>query len=283
MKVEAGGRGVAGHVGLHALAAFADAVGLPGALSAVIPASGERAPVHDRGVVLTHAMLMLAGGGEACSDIEHLRSEPELFGPVASDSTLYRTLTAMSEGIIFDVAEAVGAVRERVWERLGLCDRDDVVVLDLDATLVEVHSQNKQDAAATSKGGFGFHPMLCFADATGEPLAARLRPGNAAANQITDLLGVLDDAVAGLPERIRAGHRDGDDPTSASRSVMVRSDSAGASVGFAAGCRARNVGFAVVARANAQIAAAIEAIPDDRWQPARRVTGDRSQRSYVAE
>ncbi len=65
VKVEGGGHGVVGHVGLHALAAFADAVRLPAALSAAIPPAGERAPSHDRGVVLTHACLMLAGGGEA--------------------------------------------------------------------------------------------------------------------------------------------------------------------------------------------------------------------------
>jgi hypothetical protein len=47
-------------------------------------------------------------------------------------------------------------------------------VLDIDATLVEVHSENKEGTAPTYKRGFGFHPMLCFADATGEALAARL-------------------------------------------------------------------------------------------------------------
>jgi len=30
--------------------------------------------------VLVHALLVLAAGGEACSDIEHLRAQPELFG-----------------------------------------------------------------------------------------------------------------------------------------------------------------------------------------------------------
>ena len=49
-------------------------------------------------------------------------------------------------------------MRARVWERLG--DMSDPVVLDIDSTLVEVHSGNKQGAAAHFKGGFGFHPML---------------------------------------------------------------------------------------------------------------------------
>jgi hypothetical protein len=73
------------------LGGFADRLGLGDALSARIPIRGERFPLHDRGRVLTQAMLMLAGGGEGCAGIEHLRSQPELFGSVCLDSMLYRT------------------------------------------------------------------------------------------------------------------------------------------------------------------------------------------------
>ena len=55
------------------------------------------------------------------------------------------------------------------------------LVLDVDATLVEVHSE-KESAAAHFKGGFGFHPILVFLDNTNEALAGMLRPGNAGAN-----------------------------------------------------------------------------------------------------
>ena len=72
------------------------------------------------------------------------------------------------------------------------------MVLDIDSTLVEVHSENKAQAAAHFKGGFGFHPMLCVTD-DGEPLSMMLRPGNAAANSISDHIEVLDAAVAQLP------------------------------------------------------------------------------------
>ena len=47
-------------MGLFALGGFADRVGLTEALSAAVPRRGERAPVHDRGRVLVHALLMLA-------------------------------------------------------------------------------------------------------------------------------------------------------------------------------------------------------------------------------
>ena len=53
-------------------------------------------------------------------------------------------------------------------------------VIDIDATLVNAHS-DKEGAAPNYKHGFGFAPMVAFLDATGEALAAILRPGNAAA------------------------------------------------------------------------------------------------------
>lgn len=74
MVVDAGGDQVVAHVGLHALGAFADRVGLGEALAARIPATGEGLPLHDRGKVLTQPMLMLAGGGEACADMLDLRA-----------------------------------------------------------------------------------------------------------------------------------------------------------------------------------------------------------------
>ena len=42
-------------------------------------------------------------------------------------------------------------------------DLGEVVVLDVDATLVTAHSE-KEQAAATFKGGFGFHPIGVWCD-----------------------------------------------------------------------------------------------------------------------
>jgi hypothetical protein len=269
VKVEAGGDQVVGHVGLHALGAFADGLGLGDALSARIVAIHRRLPLHDRGKVLVHAMLMLANGGECCADIEHLRTEPELFGEVCSDSTLYRTLRSLDPQTVAALKEAVAGVRERVWRR-SASTRTGPVVLDLDASLVDIHSENKEATGPTYKGGFGFHPLLCFADATGETLSAMLRPGNAGANTVADHLRVLDDAIAQLPASVAAGHRPDDDPAGARRAMVARADSAGCTEGFVGGCRHRNVGFSVVARSNRQIQAAISRVEEEakRWLPA---------------
>lgn len=236
VKVEAGGKGVVAHVGLHAVGAFADRIGLGEALSSAIIYRGRGVPIHDRGKVLVHTAMALAGGGETCSDIEHLGVSPALFGDVPSDTTVAHTLAAITAEDRARIAAAVAPLRERVWTEADIAP-DGPVVLDIDASLIEIHSENKEQTAPTYKRGFGFHPMFCFADATGETLAAVLRPGNAGANTVTDHVTVLDTAIAQLPSSIAAGHRPGDDGALAERQVLVRADSAGCTQGFLAACR----------------------------------------------
>jgi len=127
--------------------------------------------------------------------------------------------------------------------------------------------------------------MFCFADATGETLSALLRPGNAGANTVADHLIVLDAALVQLPREIAAGHGVGDDPSLATRSVVVRADSAGCTKGFLGACRARNVGFFVSARSNAQVSAAIfDAIGiEEVWLGALGQDGEDKDGAAVAE
>lgn len=281
--VEGGGEQVVAHVGLHALGLFADRVDLGSSLSRRMPAPDL--VVHDRGKVLVQAMLMLAGGGETCSDIERLRVQSTLFGSVASDSTLYRTIRSIDAATLTELWSAIAEARGQVWRRSSVTTGKTPVVLDVDASLIEIHSENKEGTAANYKHGFGFSPMFCFAEATGEALSALLRPGNATANSIADQLAVLDGAIDQLPARIATGHRRGDDPSAVRRAVTVRADSAGGSARLAGEFRARNIGFAVVARTNPQVQAAISRAAGDerRWTPALTQTGFERVGAAVAE
>jgi len=283
--VEPGGTGVVAHVGLHALGCFADRLGLGDALSSRIPPTGERLPVHDRGKVLVHTALMLAGGGESCADIEHLRLQSDLFGSVPSDSTVFRAFHELTASTRAGIADAMAEIRDTVWSRSSLTKGTDPVILDIDASLVEVHTDGKELAASTFKGGFGFHPMFCFADATGEVLSGVLRPGNATANTVADHVTVLDAAIAQLPAQIAAGHRAGDDADGPTRTVVVRADSAGCTEGFLSACRARNVSFFVSARSNPQVTEAIcDAIGiEGVWEPARTQGGEPREGTSVCE
>jgi hypothetical protein len=255
--VEPRGTGVVAHVGLHALGAFADRLGLGDALSSAIPWRGGGFPVHDRGKVLVQMALILAGGSESCLDIEHLRVGGDLLGFVPSDTTVARTFHEITPPVRSSIARAVAKVRSEVWRRSSQATSSDPVVLDIDASLVEIHSENKEEAAPTYKGGCGFHPLFCFADQTGETLDALLRPGNAGADTVADHVAALDEAIAQLPGAVASGHRAGDDPGRVKRAVVVRADSAGCTEGFLAACRERNVGFFVTARSKPEVTAAI--------------------------
>jgi len=127
--------------------------------------------------------------------------------------------------------------------------------------------------------------MFCFADGTGETLAALLRPGNAGANTVADHITVLDTALAQLPEGIAAGHHVEEDADFVERDIIVRADSAGCTEGFLSACRARNVGFFVSARSNAQVTSAIfDAIGvEGVWLPALSQNGEERDESAVCE
>ena len=88
------------------------------------------------------------------------------------------------------------------------------MVIDLDATLIEVHSE-KELATGHFKGRFGYHPLLAFLDNTNEGLAGMLRPGNAGSNTAADHIAVLDAALSQLPDAHRA------------KRILVRTDGAG--------------------------------------------------------
>ena len=283
--VEPGGTGVVAHVGLHALCSFADRLGLGVVLSPVIPKRSERFALHDRGKVLVQLMAVIAGGGESCADIEYLRSEPSLFGFVPSDSTVWRTFGEITPEIREALKGAMAEVRAEVWRRSAATAGTDPITLDVDASLVTIHTDHKPGTGPTYKGGWGFHPLLVFADGTGECLSGMLRPGNAGANTVADHVVVLDEALAQLPPEIALGHRVGDDPSLVGREVTIRSDSAGCSEGFLRACRARNIGFAVVARRNAQVEAAIfDAIGlEELWAPAVRQDGELREGAAVIE
>ena len=166
LSVTADGTGVVPLAGASAVRLLADRVGLTAALSVAL----ERrrfVPVHERGRVLVDVATVLTAGGEAIADIETLRHHDSLLGAVASPATVWRALDEITPAALKRIGVARARVRRHVWSLLpaGLpaspaagTDLGDVVVLDVDATLVTAHSE-KEQAAANFKRGFGFHPV----------------------------------------------------------------------------------------------------------------------------
>ncbi len=78
-------------------------------------------PVHDRGRVLADTAVLIADGGTVMSDLATLRDQAELFGPVASDPTLWRTVDEIGPAQRERIGRARAKVRAHVWGLI--CDR----------------------------------------------------------------------------------------------------------------------------------------------------------------
>lgn len=268
LKVTGDGTGVANHVGTRLLADLADAVGLTAALSVAMAPTKQRRRGHDRGDVLCDLAVAIADGAETISDLAVLRDQPDLFGAVASHPTAWRTLAAIDHDVMERIKTARAAARANAWAAGA---DPGFYVIDIDATLVNAHS-DKQDAAPTWKRGFGFYPLLAYLDATGEALAGVLRPGNAGSGTASDHIGVLADALAQLPV----------DP--AECEVIVRADSAGWSHDFVDECRDRHVRFVIGHQLTVEIASVLVNLPARAWQPAISADGaDWREHAEVAE
>jgi Transposase DDE domain group 1 len=283
LSVTGGGTGVVAHAGLVAVRLLADRVGLTDRLSQVLARRGFR-PAHDRGQVLVDVATMLVGGGEAISDIDTLRHQERLLGPVASPATVWRTLSGLTPAAWKKINTARGKTRGFVWGQLGRLPASrvagttlhpDVVVLDADATLVVCHSE-KEQASPTYKKTFGYHPLGIWCDNTTELLAIKLRPGSAGSNTAADHIEVLTEAIAQIP----AGHR---------RHLLVRADGAGAThqlLDWLHGLdakRGRRVEYSVGFPITAAIQDAIGLIPEKVWAAALDADGGVRDGADVAE
>jgi hypothetical protein len=211
LVAEVAGGGVVSHVGSVALRMLGDRSGLTGALSEAV---SRPEVTHDRGQVLTDLAVAIADGATVICDIETLVHQGELYGPVASASTVWRTLEEVGADADGRVTRARAQTRARVWKmiedrhgrfppaRTGYGDLGDTVVIRLDATIQVAHS-DKEKATGTFKGTYGHYPLTAWCDNTEESLAIKLRPGNAGSNTAADHVEVLDAAIAQIPPERR--------------------------------------------------------------------------------
>jgi hypothetical protein len=263
------------------------AVGLDRALSQAL--AGWRRPlaVHDPAKVICDLAVTLGLGGDCLADIAVLRAEPGVYGLVASDPTVSRTVDTLAKDagrVLAAIDAARAAARARAWRLAGKdapdhgADAEHPLIVDVDATLVESHSV-KQCAAPTFKKGFGFHPLWAFVDhggeGTGEPLSVLLRPGNAGSNTAADHITVTRAALKQLP-----GHRRGTRP---GRRVLVRADGAGCTHDFLGWVASQRMSYSVGFTLPDGFGDKLRLIPDHVWAPALDADGDIRDGAFVAE
>jgi Transposase DDE domain group 1 len=267
VEVTADGEGLVSHAGAALLVELADRAGLTGALSDAMAPTRERRSAHDPGRVLRDVAVMLADGGDCVSDMAAYEGQERLFGERASETTTHRVLKSVDERLLERIRVARAAARARVWDAGA---RPESITLNIDATLVAAHSE-KERAAGTYKHGYGFHPICCYLDETGEALAAILRPGNAGSNTAEDHFEVLALALEQLPAE------------DLDREILVRADIGGATHAFTADCRDAGIRFSVGYELSQTVRQAILELPETAWVQAIDADGSDRDGAWIAE
>ncbi len=282
LEVTADGEGIVSHAGLALLRKLADKTGLTAGLSRAL--TSPRLLIHDRGRVITDLACAIADGAEVISDFRVLADQKELFGPVASVPTTWRTLNEIAGGgpqPLARITAALNAARRAagagIEARHGalpgvrIADKvlEGVTCIRLDATVTPAHSD--KELAEPNFKGYGHHPLLSYCDNTDEPLAGMLRRGSAGSNTVADHLAVLEDAIAALPPAFR-------------RRLMVTCDGAGASHGLIARLDklavrpGHQLTYSVGWDLGKREKAAITAVPERAWQIAIGPAGEMRER-----
>jgi hypothetical protein len=267
VEVRADGEGLLSHAGAYLLVELTDRLGLTAALAEAMAPTRERRSAHDPGVVLRDLVVSVADGGDHVSDLGVLRGQDALFGAVASESTAHRVIKSIDAEALEAIRAARAKALRRAWDAGA---RPETITLDIDASLLGAHSE-KERAAGTYKGGFGFHPLLCYLAETGEPLAGVLRPGNAGANTAADHFEVLQLALEQLPE------------ADVHREILARADIGGRTHAFTQDCRDAGIRFSVGYEVDARVREAVLGLPEAAWERAIDAEGTARDGARVAE
>jgi hypothetical protein len=261
------------HAGSALLAGVADKTGLTRALSRELWGLRRRRGGHDPGRVIRDLAVMLADGGDCLADLQAVRDQARCSGrsrrpPRRSESSMRSQATRVVLSVCGPRTPARARARSRAWKLVGAPTH---VTIDLDATLIASHS-DKEGAAGTFKGGYGFHPLLAYGDETGEALGGELRAGNAGANTAADQIAVVEQAV----EQIPAEHIEQID-------LLLRVDSAGATHELLDYCRDGRIRFSVGYDLTDAVRAAILQTPDHAWVSAQGQDGTERPNGQLCE
>jgi hypothetical protein len=245
--------------GLMPVLALAEAAGLRTLVDGHLSVPTDRGA--NAGLKVASLVAGMAAGADCIDDMAVLRhgGMGRLFGRAYAPSTLGSFLRAFSFGHV----RQLDAVASRFLA--GLAGRtpvaagvDELAIVDVDDTVIEVHGYAKQGAGFGYSGVCGLNALLATVS-TGQaaPLivAQRLRKGSA--NSARGAHRLVSDALKTVR---RLGPR-----TGGAGRVLLRADSAFYShtvIGAAVGAGAE---VSVTVRLDAKVKAAITAIGDDAW------------------
>jgi hypothetical protein len=100
VQADTNGTAIVSQAGGVALVETARVAGVDRALSGALGRWRKPMAIHDPGKVITDVAVALALGGDCLADVALLRGEPAVFGLVASDPTVSRTIDTLAGGCV---------------------------------------------------------------------------------------------------------------------------------------------------------------------------------------
>jgi hypothetical protein len=171
---------------------------------------------------------------------------------VLAPSTVGTFLRAFTFGHVRQLDRVLAESLRRAWAA-GVGPGEERLVIDLDSFVGEVHGYEKEGAAYGYTRKLGYHPLLATRAGSDEVLHVRLRKGSAHTQR--GALRFVDELIA----RVRRAGAAGE--------ILVRADSGFENKKITAKLRAKGCLYSIGIRVLKPVAAAIEAIPDEEWQP----------------
>jgi len=233
---------LAGRLGVETLVADWVRLGVAGAASR----AGRKV------MALVYAMLLGADSIDDCDVLRAGRVGRLLGGWMPAPSTLGTFLRAFTFGHVRQLDKVLAECLTRAW-RAGAGPGDGRLTIDVDSFVGETHGYAKQGASFGYTRKRGYHPVLASRAETGEVLHARLRKGSA--NTQRGFVRFVDELIARVG---RAG---------ATGVKVLRADSGFWNTQVFERLEKAGWQYSIAVRMIKTVRAAVEAIPEDAWQP----------------
>jgi hypothetical protein len=209
------------------------------------------APFPGRRVAtLVHALV---AGATCIDDADVLRSgatSSVLAHRVMAPSTLDTFLRSFTFGHVRQLDHLSEMLMTRAWS-LGAGPGDQPMTIDLDSTITEVYSNQKQGASYGYTHVLGYHPLLATRADTGEMLHVRFRRG--AVNSGRGAQRFVREVVG----RVRRAGSSG--------ALTLRADSGFFSQYVVEACRNHDLRYSITVRQYPAVKRAFQQIADDAW------------------
>ena len=241
---------VTSHAGTVLLQDFARGLGVERVLDEELQVK-ERERGYGEGQASRGLVYNLVLGGEHLSDLEVLRGDPGTQELLDAETMLAPTTAGefLRTFAIGDVQD-LQRVHLRLQQRVRPQQQATACTLDLDSSISEQVSTQKEGSTTAYHGEVGYHPLFAFWAEEGELLFSHLRRGSA--HTARNVRGFLRETLKRVPD---------------TASKKLRADSGFYSQGVGEWCETHGFPFTITADQTAPLVAAIATVPERHWQP----------------